>query len=184
MKASEVFLAQRSLSLLDKTLPHERKNHPITIDDGTMICILCNVLHSVQILKGSITMNGSTMKGSILAVVLASTSVLAYAADNASVDGKWKFHTSVAGNESDMICTFTQKDADFSGTCKSDNGDGKATGKVDGKKITLNFESEYNGSPVTSNYTGTLDSATNKITGTLTVVEFSVDGDFTAAPEK
>jgi hypothetical protein len=124
------------------------------------------------------------MKDSILAVVLASTSVFAFASDNASVGGKWKVHTSVAGNESDMLCTITEKDADLTGTCKADGPDGKLTGKVDGKKITWTYESEYNGSPVTSKYDGTLDSATNKITGTLTVVEYSVDGDFTAAPEK
>jgi hypothetical protein len=124
------------------------------------------------------------MKNSILAVVLASTSVLAFAADDASVAGKWKFHTNVAGNESDMVCTFTQKDADVTGTCKSDNGEGKGTGKIDGKKITFKYESEYNGSPLTSNYSGALDSATNKISGTVNVVEFSIDGDFTAAPEK
>jgi len=124
------------------------------------------------------------MKSSILAIVLASTSVLAFGADNASVSGKWKLNTNVAGNESEMVCTFTQKDADFTATCKSENGEGKGTGKIDGKKFTMKYESEYNGSPVTSNYAGTLDSATNKITGTVNVVEFSIDGDFTAAPEK
>ncbi len=124
------------------------------------------------------------MKSLFLMVVLASTSLAAFAADNASVAGKWKFHTSVAGNESDMFCTLTQKDADLRGTCKADGPEGKATGKLDGKKLTLKYESEYNGSPVTSNYSGTLDSATNKITGTVNVVEFSIDGDFTAAPGK
>jgi hypothetical protein len=124
------------------------------------------------------------MRASILAVVLASTSVLALAADNASIGGKWKFHTSVAGNESDMLCTITQENAALTGNCKADGPEGKLTGKVDGKNITLKYESEYNGSPVTSNYTGTLDSEAKKITGTINVVEFSVDGDFTAVPEK
>jgi hypothetical protein len=137
-------------------------------------CIKCNQNHEKRF----------SMKISILAVLLASASVHAFAADNASVSGKWKVHTSVAGNESDMICTITQKDTDLTGTCKADGADGKLTGKVDAKKITWTYSSEYNGSPVTSNYSGTLDSATNKITGTLTVVEYSVDGDFTAMPDK
>jgi hypothetical protein len=122
------------------------------------------------------------MKSLVLTVVFASTSVLAFAADNASIDGKWKIHNNIAGNESDMSCTFTQKDTELTGSCKSDNGEGNATGKVDGKKITLTYESEYNGSPVTSKYSGTLDA--NKITGTVTVEQFSIDGEFTAAPEK
>jgi hypothetical protein len=140
-------------------------------------------MHSIAF-SASITKRIISMRVSILAVVLASTSVLAFAADNASVGGKWKFHTNVAGNDSDMVCTLTQKGADLTGTCETDNGEGKGSGSVDGKKITFKFESEYNGSPVTSNYTGTLDSATNKITGTVNVVEFSIDGDFTAAPDK
>jgi hypothetical protein len=126
----------------------------------------------------------ANMKSLILSVVLASTSVAAVAADSVSVNGKWKIHNSIAGNESDMSCTFTQKDADLTGSCKSDNGEGKATGRVDGKNVTLTFESEYEGSPVTSKYSGTLDSAANKIAGTVTVEQYSVDGEFTAVPEK
>jgi hypothetical protein len=108
---------------------------------------------------------------------------LAAAADNASVAGKWHVHTSIAGNDSDSDCTFVQKDADLTGTCTSDQGSVNITGKVDGKKVTWSFKSEYNGSPLTVNHDGTL-TADNKITGTATVPEFSVDGDFTATQAK
>jgi hypothetical protein len=124
------------------------------------------------------------MRSLLLAAALASTSVLALAADNASISGKWTIHNNIAGNESDFACTFTQDGAALTATCKSENGDAKVTGNVDGKKVTFTVESEYQGSPVTSKYTGTFDSAANKISGTVTVEQFSVDGDFTAAPAK
>jgi hypothetical protein len=124
-----------------------------------------------------------TMKSLLLVLVFVSTSV-AFAADSTSISGKWKVHTSVSGNESDMSCTITQKEAQLSGTCKADGPEGNLAGEVDGKKITWTYNSEYNGSPITCKYSGTFDSATNTITGTLTVEEFSVDGDFTASPQK
>ena len=120
----------------------------------------------------------------ILSLVLASTSVLALAADNASVGGKWNVHNNIAGNESDTVCTLTQTGADLTGTCKSENGEGKATGKVEGTKITWSYDSEYNGTPLTVKYSGTFDSAASKITGTVTVEQFGVDGDFTATAAK
>lgn len=59
------------------------------------------------------------------------------AADGASLSGKWQVHSSVAGNDTDQSCTFTQKDDDLTGSCVS--GD-KTTvdifGKVDGKKVS------------------------------------------------
>ena len=124
------------------------------------------------------------MRPVFLSAVLAASTVLAFAADNASVSGKWNVHSNVAGNESDSVCTFTQKDADLTGTCKTDTGEGKATGKVEGTKITWSFESEYNGSPLTIKYSGTVDPATNKIVGTVNVEQFGVEGDFTATAAK
>ena len=108
---------------------------------------------------------------------------LATAADNSSLSGKWQVHTSVAGNDNDQACTFTQKDNDLTGECSSDNGPVNITGKVDGKKVTWSYKSEYNGSPLTVNFEGTLN-ADNKIAGTVSVPEYSADGDFTATPSK
>jgi hypothetical protein len=120
----------------------------------------------------------------ILTVLLASTTMLAFADDNASVGGKWKVHINVAGTERDMACTIVEKDTSLTGTCKGEDAEGNLAGSVDGKKVAWTYNSEYDGSPVTSKYSGTFDPATNKITGTLSVVEYSVDGDFTAVPAK
>jgi hypothetical protein len=120
----------------------------------------------------------------LLSALLASAAITSMAAGNASLNGKWTIHSNVMGNESDMSCTFTQKDNDLSGTCTSDNGDGKLTGKVDGTKITWSYVTQYNGDPLTTKYSGTLDSAAAKITGTMTVEQFGVDGDFTATQVK
>jgi hypothetical protein len=116
-------------------------------------------------------------------LLLVSAAALATAADNAPLSGKWQIHNSIAGNESDQACTFTQKDSDLSGTCTSDNGNVNVTGKIDGKKVTWTYKSEYNGSPLTVNYEGTVNSD-NKISGSVSVPEFSADGDFTATPSK
>jgi hypothetical protein len=109
---------------------------------------------------------------------------LAIAADSAPISGKWNIHSNIAGNESDSVCTLTQKDSDLTGTCKTDTGEGNATGKVDGTKVTWSYDTEYNGSPLTVKYSGTFDSAANKIAGTVSVEQFGVDGDFTATLSK
>ena len=125
------------------------------------------------------------MRSLLLSVLLASASVVSFAADSASVTGKWKVHSSIAGNESDTECALAQAGNDLSGTCKTTDGkDAKSTGKVDGVKVTWSYDSEYNGSPLTIKYAGTLDAAGAKIAGTVTVEQFGVDGDFTATAAK
>jgi hypothetical protein len=117
------------------------------------------------------------------------TSVLAFAssalaAGTPSVSGQWTVHNSIAGNESDQNCTLTQTDNKISGTCKSQEGkDLQVTGSVDGNKVTWQYQSEYNGSPLTLVYTATLDDS-GKIAGNVEVQPFNVSGDFTATPVK
>src|SRR5580700_2440287 len=109
----------------------------------------------------------SQMKILLLSALLVSSTIPALAADNTSLTGKWKIHSSIAGNDSDSECTLTQTDTDISGTCKTAEGkDSKATGKVDGAKVTWSFESEYNGTPLTIKYSATLDATVGKIAGT------------------
>jgi hypothetical protein len=151
------------------------------VDDGTVCHIYCNAWHPVP---NSTQRGDPTMKSVILAFVLLSSSVASLAADNAAVGGKWNVHSSVAGNDSDVVCTFTQKDADLTGTCKTDDGEKKAIGKVEGTKISFSYNSDYNGTPLTVKYSGTFDSAANKIAGSVSVDPFGVDGDFTATPAK
>ena len=95
---------------------------------------------------------------------------------------KWKLHQSIAGNDNDSECTFTQKDNDLTGSCTADQGTVTLAGKVDGKKVSWSYDSEYNGTPLTVKFTGTLDS--DKITGEVEVDPFSVTGDFTATQVK
>lgn len=123
------------------------------------------------------------MKSLLLTLLVASAASVVVAADAPSVSGQWQLHQNIADNESDQTCTFTQKDNDLIGSCQSDNGSGNLTGKVDGKKITWVYKSQYNGGPITVTYQGTLGSP-EKMAGTVNVAEYSVDGDFTATRAK
>jgi hypothetical protein len=99
------------------------------------------------------------------------------------VSGQWKVHNTIAGNESDQECTFSQKDKEVTGSCKTEQGVAKVTGTVDNNKLTWQYQTDYNGSPLTLVYTATIDD-TAKISGTVEVQPFGVSGDFTATPLK
>jgi len=118
------------------------------------------------------------MKKILIPALLATAFAFAQAPDNSTVTGTWKVHASVAGNESDSICAFTQTGSDLTGTCDGGMGQIKVTGKIDGKKITWTFSTEMNGAALTVKYDGTLDAG--KITGTMNVDPYGVSGDFTA----
>jgi hypothetical protein len=111
------------------------------------------------------------------------TAIPSSAAGGPSLAGKWKVHNSIVGNESDQDCSFAQQGNDISGTCSVEQGTAKVTGKVTDTKITWQYDTEYNGSPLTLVYTGTMDKD-SKITGTVEVQPMSVNGDFTATPSK
>jgi hypothetical protein len=119
------------------------------------------------------------MKSLLLSILLLAAAA-ASAQQPGKLDGKWQIHNNIMGNESSQNCAFTQKDKEFTATC-----DGSATlaGKFDGDKIKWQLKSEYNGSPITLDYTGHFDSE-GKIVGTVTVNEFNVDGEFTATLAK
>lgn len=121
------------------------------------------------------------MKTLLLSLLIASAALLV-ADDNSSIVGKWQVHSSVSGNDFEMVCTFAQKDKALTGNCASDRGTFDLTGTIDGNKVTWSYKSEYNGMPLTVNYEGVLASA--KITGNVNVPEFSAGGDFSAAPSK
>jgi hypothetical protein len=123
------------------------------------------------------------MKTVLLSFLVASATALSYAADAPSLSGSWQIHNKIAGNESDRACTFVQNGDNLTGTCPSDRGEVKLTGEVKGKKVTWSYRSEYEGSPITVKYDGTLQSET-KITGTVNVAEYGADGDFTATLSK
>lgn len=116
--------------------------------------------------------------------VLISAVAVAMAAENASVEGKWQVHSTIAGTQYESTCSLKQKDAELSGTCTAADGAEKdVTGKVEGKKIAWSYKSEYDGTPITVNHDGNLG-ADNKITGSVSVPEFGADGDFIAEQAK
>lgn len=97
--------------------------------------------------------------------------------------GQWKVHNSIAGNEGDEECAFTQTEKELAGSCKSDQSTVQITGTIDDKKQTWKYESEYNGTALTLIYTATVDDIA-KISGTVEVQPFGVTGEFTATPSK
>ena len=110
---------------------------------------------------------------------------IAYGAPPASLSGKWNVHSSVAGSDSDSVCTFVQTAKILTGSCTTaDQGDKKITGTVEDTKISWSFDSEYSGTPLTVKFVGNLDVGAMKITGTTLVEQFGVDGNFTAVPAK
>jgi hypothetical protein len=122
------------------------------------------------------------MKTLLASLLLAAVAVSAPAAHN-SLSGNWQVHTSAQGNESDQACNFTQKDQELTGTCVTNRGTVQISGKVTDKKVTWGYKSDYNGSPLTVTFNGTVDSA-SKITGTVKAEEFGVEGEFTATLSK
>jgi len=99
-----------------------------------------------------------------------------------SLTGQWAIHSNIAGNESDQQCRLVMTDNKITGTCKSQDKDLQVTGTVDGRKVTWQYQSDYNGSPITLIYTATLEDS-GKIAGTVEVQPFGVTGDFTATPD-
>jgi len=100
-----------------------------------------------------------------------------------SLNGAWRIHRNAAGRESSQECSFTQKDGLLTGTCTSDRGPVEISGKVDGKKVTWTYKSDSEGGPVTVVYKGAFDSPA-RISGTVSALEFGIEGEFTATPSK
>ena len=91
-----------------------------------------------------------------LQLLLISAAVLASGADKATFSGKWQIRQTIAGNENTQTCTFTQNGNDLTGSCVSEQNTVQISGKVDDKKVTWSFKTEYNGSPLTLRYSGPL----------------------------
>lgn len=122
------------------------------------------------------------MKPLLLSLFFAATAAVVSAADPV-IEGKWQVHTSIAGNENDMVCTFAQKEEALTGSCASPTQTFEITGKRTANRVTWSYKSEYNGTPLTVKYDGSLDAATG-MKGNVEVPEFSVSGDFSATPAK
>jgi hypothetical protein len=116
-------------------------------------------------------------------LALAFVSTAAPQAQPGSVAGTWTVTATVSGNQSEQVCTFTQKDSELTGTCKGERGSFPIFGKVDGKNVTWQFDMEYEGQKLTPVYSGTLESA-EKMVGTVDVQGMGVGGEFTATKPK
>jgi hypothetical protein len=116
----------------------------------------------------------------ILAAALASSIVSA--AEN-PLTGEWRVRNDIAGNVSEMSCSFTQKGEDLTGGCVSEQATVEITGKVADTSVSWVFKSVYNGGPITLTYKGSLGT-NGELAGAVTVEEFSVTGDFSATPVK
>ena len=79
----------------------------------------------------------------LLTLALVSTSALQ--TQPASVGGTWTVRADISGNQSESTCTFTQKEADLTGSCAGERGTVMITGKVDGKTVNWQFDTQYQG---------------------------------------
>lgn len=105
----------------------------------------------------------------------------ASAAGNNGLAGVWKIHQSIAGNDADLICTFTVKDNVIGGSCGSNENPSPVKGALDGKKVTWQFDTDWNGQSLTLTYTATLTDS-DSFTGNVDVQPFEVSGEFSASP--
>jgi carbon monoxide dehydrogenase subunit G len=99
----------------------------------------------------------------------------------ADVSGKWKGEVEVAGNSATPEFTFKQDGARLTGAYKGMLGEAPIEGTVEGSRIRWVVKGNFDGSPVTVIYTGTLESD-KLIKGT---VDFAgqAEGTFTAKKE-
>jgi len=98
-----------------------------------------------------------------------------------NLTGPWAVHSNISGSETDQGCNLVVTANKITGTCKAQDKDRQVTGAVDGNKFTWQYAAEYNSIPFTSVYTGILGDS-GKITGTLNLQPFNMDGVFTATP--
>jgi hypothetical protein len=121
------------------------------------------------------------MRVLILPVALAAA--VSLQAKPTALAGNWKVSANISGNASEQTCTFTQKEADLTGTCSGERGSVMITGKVDGKAVNWQFDTQYEGQTLTVYYAGTLETP-EKIVGTVNVQPMNVSGEFTATQTK
>jgi hypothetical protein len=137
----------------------------------------------MSLIKGSAITSAVRLAGRFFLAGVFVVAISTPAADAPTIAGEWNIHQSIAGNENDENCSFTVAEGKIAGTCKVNEQTPKVTGTVDGKKLTWNFNVEYQGSTLTLTYTGSLDDA-DKFTGSVDVQPYGVSGDFTAQRAK
>jgi hypothetical protein len=119
----------------------------------------------------------------LIAAVFVAASITINPASENPLTGEWKVRNDIASNVSEMTCSFTQKGEELTGGCATEQGNVEITGKVVDASVSWVFKSVYNGGPITLTYKGSLGTD-GQLAGAVTVEEFNVTGDFTAAPVK
>jgi hypothetical protein len=122
----------------------------------------------------------AVIRPALFALAVVATS--APQAPPASAGGTWTVSANISGNASEQSCTFTQKDADLTGTCKGERGSVTIAGKVEGKTVNWQYDTQYEGQTLTIYYSGTLEA--DKIAGSVNVQPMNVGGEFTATKAK
>jgi hypothetical protein len=97
----------------------------------------------------------------------------------ADLSGSWALSGDIAGNPITATCMLKQTDTALEGMCKGDLGDSKATGTVDGAKVTLKYDIDFQGMMFTLAYEGTVDDTAANMKGTVDVAG-AASGTFTA----
>jgi len=121
------------------------------------------------------------MTKQLIASLLVLVATPMFASATAGLTGSYKLHSSIAGTDTEETCSLSQTDNQRTGSCKSDTGEIKLTGTVDGKKVTFKVNAEYNGEPLTVTYSGTLDDS-GTVQGDADVEPMGVTGEFKLSP--
>jgi hypothetical protein len=100
-------------------------------------------------------------------------------------NGTWKVTGDVQGVSVAMTCMLTLgADQTITGNCTDNTGSASTphpvTGTVKDHTLSWAFNSDYQGTPITVNLTGTVDATGAKMAGTIAVDPMAADGDFTA----
>ena len=99
-----------------------------------------------------------------------------------SIPGKWAITGDVAGNPVKTVCTLIRTGTALTGNCTNPEGAPYVlTGEVKEKTVVFRYDIDYQGQPLTIEYTGTLPSST-EMKGTIDVKPMSVSGTFSAVP--
>ena len=126
----------------------------------------------------------STMK-KILVTLFSLISVSVALAADVNITGVWKVDSETAGTTSTSLIPFKQDGTKLTGTMKSPEGkDMTVTGKVEGKKVTWTFVSEWEGNALTVTYVGTLDDTGASMKGTNDVQPMGIEGAFIATKQE
>lgn len=107
----------------------------------------------------------------------------ALAAPAKTATGTWKIDGAVQDTPVVMTCVLTETDHKLTGKCSGAGGDdaGRAvTGESSEKGLGFQFDTVYEGNPITVAMRGSLDPVGDTISGVISVDPMGVDGTFKA----